>query len=127
MTGLHPWPYQFGTFPRQGPFDRPRQEGIGTVGREGCQFRCGDLPASREGVQGGLQAGSCEGHGELDYDLEEVGVQPPVSIRVPGLPGELMGLYVKERDLSGVTDQFSMSQGMFLCASRFSYKSITPK
>ncbi len=56
---------------------------------------------------------------KLEYDIEEVGVKPPVSILVPGLPGELMGLYVKERGLSGITDQHSMSQGMFRAFSIF--------
>lgn len=51
---------------------------------------------------------------QLDYDVEELGVKPLVSIRVSsGLPGELVGLYVKEKELPGITDQHSMSQGMF--------------
>jgi len=55
---------------------------------------------------------------QLDYDVEELGVRPPVSIRVqPGLPGELVGLYVKEKDLPGITDQHSMSQAMFRALS----------
>lgn len=54
----------------------------------------------------------------LDYVLEDVGVRAPVSIRVkPGLPGEPVGLYVKEKDLPGITDQHSMSQGMFRALS----------
>ncbi len=53
----------------------------------------------------------------LDYDLEDVGIGTPLSIRVSGLPGELMGLYVRERDLPGITDQHSMSQGMFRALS----------
>jgi len=54
---------------------------------------------------------------ELDYDVTEVGVQTPISIRVSGLPGEVVGLYVKERDLPSITDQHSMSQGMFRALS----------
>lgn len=51
---------------------------------------------------------------QVDYDVEELGFTPPVSIRVQSdFPGELVGLYVKERDLPGITDQHSMSQGMF--------------
>lgn len=53
---------------------------------------------------------------EIDYNIERIGIAPLVSIRmstVPGLPGEVVGLYVKEKDLAGITDQFSMSQGMF--------------
>ncbi|KAF0249339.1 MAG: hypothetical protein FD167_1256, partial [bacterium] len=39
---------------------------------------------------------------------------PPISIRLQSnLPGEIVGLYVKEKDLLGITDQGSMSQGMF--------------
>jgi energy-coupling factor transporter ATP-binding protein EcfA2 len=57
--------------------------------------------------------------GHLDYQVEEVGLKAPISIRiVPGdLPGEVMGLYVKEKDLAGITDQHSMSQGMFRALS----------
>lgn len=50
----------------------------------------------------------------VDYDIEEIGVSAPVSIRIESnLPGPLVGLYVKEKDLLGITDQHSMSQGMF--------------
>lgn len=55
---------------------------------------------------------------QLDYNIEEVGVKAPVSIRVvSNLPGELVGLFVKEKDLPGITDQHSMSQGMFRALS----------
>jgi len=54
---------------------------------------------------------------QLNYDVEEVGVKTPVSIRVSGALGELVGLYVKEKDLPGITDQHSMSQGMFRALS----------
>jgi energy-coupling factor transporter ATP-binding protein EcfA2 len=54
---------------------------------------------------------------QLDYDIEELGVKSPVSIRLSGLPGELVGLYAKEKDLPGITDQHSMSQGMFRALS----------
>src|SRR5262249_48639494 len=54
------------------------------------------------------------------YYIEEITVQPPVSIRLIGnLPGELVGLTVKEKDLHGVTDQHSMSQGMFRALAIF--------
>ncbi|MCI0456671.1 MAG: ATP-binding protein [Gemmataceae bacterium] len=49
----------------------------------------------------------------LDYPLDNVIVAPPVSIRISGAPAELVGLTVKESGLRGVTDQHSMSQGMF--------------
>lgn len=51
-----------------------------------------------------------------DYHIERAGLCPPVSIRitaVQGLQFEPLVLYVKEVDLPGITDQISMSQGMF--------------
>jgi len=63
---------------------------------------------------------------ELEYDVEEVGIRPPTSLHFVGLPGPLgavflpgpfFGLFVKERDLNGITDQNSMSQGMFRALS----------
>jgi energy-coupling factor transporter ATP-binding protein EcfA2 len=69
--------------------------------------------------------------GRLDYHIEELGLKAPVSIRVvSGTPGELIGLYVKERDLPGITDQYSMSQGMFRALSMLvqaNYSQITKK
>ena len=70
---------------------------------------------------------------ELEYDVEEVGVRPPTSFHVVGLPGPLgallpgplFGLFVKECDLPGITDQNSMSQGMFRALSRFSSRLTT--
>jgi energy-coupling factor transporter ATP-binding protein EcfA2 len=53
----------------------------------------------------------------VGYALEEVGVRAPISVRVSGIPGEVVGLFVKERDLPGITDQHSMSQGMFRALS----------
>ena len=50
----------------------------------------------------------------VDYDAEDLGIKAPVSIRVQSdLPGELVGLFVQEKELPGITDQHSMSQGMF--------------
>lgn len=56
---------------------------------------------------------------QLDYEIEDIGIRVPISIRVVslGLPGELFGLYVKEKGLAGITDQHSMSQGMFRALS----------
>ncbi|MGO9415522.1 MAG: ATP-binding protein [Syntrophobacteraceae bacterium] len=54
---------------------------------------------------------------QLDYDVEELGIKPPVSIRILSGPSGLVGLYVKEKDLPGITDQHSMSQGMFRALS----------
>lgn len=54
----------------------------------------------------------------LDYDLTDIGVASPISVRISsGFPVEPVGLYVKERQLSGITDHLSMSQGMFRCLS----------
>ncbi len=52
--------------------------------------------------------------GRLDYLVDQVGCAAPVSLRVnQDLPGEFVGLYVKEHGLPGITDQYTMSQGMF--------------
>lgn len=54
----------------------------------------------------------------IGYPIEEVGLQPPQGFKFVGLvPGELAGIYVKEADLPGRTDQLSMSQGMFRALS----------
>jgi len=57
----------------------------------------------------------------IGYNLEDIGLRPPESLSVTfepsPPPGELVGLYVKERDLPGVTDQVNMSQGMFRALS----------
>ena len=54
----------------------------------------------------------------IGYELDKVGVQPPSSIVVEGpMPLELVGLFVKEKDLGGLTEQMHMSQGMFRALS----------
>jgi energy-coupling factor transporter ATP-binding protein EcfA2 len=53
----------------------------------------------------------------LQYGLQEIGVCQPISVRLPGLPGEPVGLYVRENALPGIIDQFGMSQGMFRALS----------
>lgn len=50
---------------------------------------------------------------EVGYDLESVDIGPPVSFDLPPDLGQLFGLVAKERDLEGLTDQISMSQGMY--------------
>jgi energy-coupling factor transporter ATP-binding protein EcfA2 len=69
--------------------------------------------------------------GQVDYDIEEIGLRPPISIRVDGnLPGQLIALYVKEKELAGITDQHSMSQGMFRVLSiliHLNYSQMTKK
>lgn len=54
--------------------------------------------------------------GEIDYDVADIGIKTPLSIRVISGP-EFVGLYVKEINLPGITDQHSMSQGMFRALS----------
>ena len=48
----------------------------------------------------------------VEYHVDDVGIAAPTSVIVQG-PAEVVGLYVHEKDLSLVTDQFGMSQGMF--------------
>lgn len=66
----------------------------------------------------------------VGYALEELGVAAPVSVRISGASGEVVGLYVKEKDLPGITDQHSMSQGMFRALSllvQINYSQMTGK
>lgn len=56
---------------------------------------------------------------EIGYELTEISTAPPASILFEGMPVEVVGLYVKEADLSGTTDQNEMSQGMFRALSLF--------
>lgn len=49
----------------------------------------------------------------IDYHLESIDIIAPLAVRFVGLPGEAVGLCVKEKDLPGLTDQISMSQGMY--------------
>jgi energy-coupling factor transporter ATP-binding protein EcfA2 len=53
----------------------------------------------------------------VDYRLTSIDVSTPLSISVVGTIGELVGINVKENDLPGITDQHSMSQGMFRALS----------
>lgn len=48
----------------------------------------------------------------IDYFIDDVGAQKPVSVRIQG-PEGLVAMYVKETALDDVTDQVDMSQGMF--------------
>lgn len=50
---------------------------------------------------------------EIEYFIDEIDVAAPISIQFAGGFGEPVGLYVKESNLPGKTDQFSMSTGMF--------------
>lgn len=51
------------------------------------------------------------------YKVEDMGVGAPVSIRLSNSLGSPVGLFVKEKDLPGITDQTGMSQGMFRALS----------
>lgn len=54
----------------------------------------------------------------IGYSLEKIGVHTPESVLIQSnLPTKLVGLYVKESDLSSRTDQMDMSQGMFRALS----------
>ena len=57
----------------------------------------------------------------IGYEITEIGVRPPQSLVISAdiavSVGELVGLYVKERNLAGITDQIDMSQGMFRALS----------
>ena len=56
---------------------------------------------------------------EIGYELDEIGVQPIRGMsftnigQVPMQLGEVYGIYVKENDLQGITNQAEMSQDMF--------------
>jgi energy-coupling factor transporter ATP-binding protein EcfA2 len=66
---------------------------------------------------------------QLDYNIENVGVDNLVSIPDPALHN-VVGLYLKEKDLPGITDQHSMSQGMFRALSiliHVNYSQMTGK
>lgn len=54
----------------------------------------------------------------LNYSIEDLGLTTPVSvIFTTNQLGKILCLYVKEKDLLGITDQHSMSQGMFRALS----------
>lgn len=55
-----------------------------------------------------------EDFGTVGYCVSEVGLVRPRDVKVHGpIAGEVSGMYVQEADLPAVTDQSSMSQGMF--------------
>lgn len=50
----------------------------------------------------------------MDYPTKDIGIGPPISVKFPhDFPGEVVGLWLKENGLRSITDQNSMSQGMF--------------
>jgi len=53
---------------------------------------------------------------EIGYAIEEIAIRTPISFNfrdMMNIPSEPVGIYVKEKELPGITDQFSMSVGMF--------------
>jgi len=63
----------------------------------------------------------------IGYNLTEIGAAPLISIVFQGLP-EMFGVYVKEADLNGITDQNDMSQGMWRSLSliiQITYSQLT--
>jgi energy-coupling factor transporter ATP-binding protein EcfA2 len=54
----------------------------------------------------------------IGYPLNDIGVQAPSSVTIAGpFLGSVVGLFVQEKALAGVTDQVDMSQGMFRALS----------
>ena len=53
----------------------------------------------------------------VGYGINSIDIGSPISIQFVGLPMDVVGLNVQETTLPGVTDQFSMSQGMFRALS----------
>ncbi len=61
--------------------------------------------------------------GEIGYELDEIGVKPlkamgitPIT-PIPVAVGEVYGIYIKESELSDITSQSEISQGMFRALS----------
>lgn len=49
----------------------------------------------------------------VEYQIQNIGVVSPTGVKVSGpLPGKLMGLFLKEKDLKCKTEQISISAGM---------------
>ena len=55
----------------------------------------------------------------IDYEVESIALDSPVSVRfMPGMPPP-MSINVKEKGLNGITDQIGMSAGMFRVLALF--------
>jgi len=54
---------------------------------------------------------------QVAYEVDSIDTGTPVSIQFSQSPGEVVGLLVRESALPGITDQISMSQGMFRVVS----------
>jgi len=49
----------------------------------------------------------------IGYEIDEITTGQPITVKFEGAPGDLTSLHVRERGLKGITDQISMSQGMY--------------
>jgi len=49
----------------------------------------------------------------VGYSIDSIRTEFPITVLASNSPSDFVGLTVKEKDLPGVTDQISMSQGMF--------------
>lgn len=59
-----------------------------------------------------------EDFASIGYAVDNVGLAKPLDLKMEGPAiGELSGIFVKESDLPGITDQHAMSQGMFRALS----------
>ncbi len=54
---------------------------------------------------------------QMGYPLNDVMLALPLSLKFTNAPGELLGISVQEKGLRAITDQHSMSQGMFRALS----------
>ena len=67
----------------------------------------------------------------IDFPLNDIGIAAPTSIILaPPFAGEVVCLFVKEKDLKGVTEQPDMSQGMFRALSliiQLNYSQMTSR
>lgn len=53
----------------------------------------------------------------VSYEVDSIDAGAPLAIKFSDAPGEIIGLILKEAGLPGITDQISMSQGMFRVVS----------
>src|SRR6266446_4110350 len=53
----------------------------------------------------------------IGYPIDKIDIGAPSSFKIRSMPGEVTVMYVKETDLSGITDQQAMSNGMFRALS----------
>ncbi len=54
---------------------------------------------------------------EINYFVNDVALKQPITIKIEGIPNDVLSLCVQEEDLECYTDQFGMSDGMFRALS----------